>query len=59
MSAIVRGTIAAIEATGTVLEIAGGERVRVPNSQLIAGIVHCMTQRVDAGYIFAGPISTS
>jgi len=35
----VRGTIAAIEATSTVLEIAGGERVRVPNSQLIAGIV--------------------
>jgi small-conductance mechanosensitive channel len=35
----VRGTIAAIEATGTVLETHGGERVRVPNSQLIAGVV--------------------
>ena len=33
------GTIAAIEATATVLENAEGERVRVPNSQLIAGVV--------------------
>jgi small-conductance mechanosensitive channel len=36
----VRGTISAIEATGTVLETAAGERVRVPNSQLIAGLVY-------------------
>jgi small-conductance mechanosensitive channel len=36
----VRGTIAAIEATGSVLETSGGDRVRVPNSQLIAGVVH-------------------
>jgi small-conductance mechanosensitive channel len=36
----VRGTIAAIEATGTVLETAAGDRVRVPNSRLIAGVVH-------------------
>lgn len=35
----VRGRITAIEATGTVLETGEGERVRVPNSQLIAGIV--------------------
>lgn len=35
----IRGTIAEIEATGTVLETADGERVRVPNSQLIAGVV--------------------
>jgi small-conductance mechanosensitive channel len=35
----IRGTIAAIEATGTVLETTGGDRVRVPNSQLIAGVV--------------------
>jgi hypothetical protein len=33
----VRAPIAAIEATGTVLDTAEGERVRVPNSQLIAG----------------------
>ena len=52
----VRGTIAAIEATGTVLETAGGERVRVPNSQLIAGVVRLHDARVDAGYIFGGPI---
>jgi small-conductance mechanosensitive channel len=36
----VRGTITAIEATGTLLETAGGEHVRVPNSQLIARVVH-------------------
>jgi small-conductance mechanosensitive channel len=36
----VRGKIAAIEATGTVLETTAGERVRVPNSRLIAGVVH-------------------
>jgi small-conductance mechanosensitive channel len=35
----VRGRIAAIEATGTVLQTGEGERVRVPNCQLIAGIV--------------------
>jgi small-conductance mechanosensitive channel len=35
----VRGRIAAIEATSTVLETGEGERVRVPNSQLIAGVV--------------------
>jgi small-conductance mechanosensitive channel len=34
-----RGRIAAIEATGTVLETNGGDRVRVPNSQLVASIV--------------------
>jgi small-conductance mechanosensitive channel len=31
-----RGRIAAIEATCTVLEQSDGERVRIPNSQLIA-----------------------
>ena len=36
----VRGTIAAIEATGTALETGAGERVRVPHSRLIAGVVH-------------------
>jgi small-conductance mechanosensitive channel len=35
----VRGTIAAIEATGTLLDTGDGEQVRVPNSQLIAGVV--------------------
>src|SRR4051812_38451264 len=35
----VRGRIAAIESTSTVLETGEGERVRVPNSQLIAGVV--------------------
>lgn len=35
----VRGRIATIDATCTVLETAGGERLRVPNSQLIASIV--------------------
>jgi small-conductance mechanosensitive channel len=35
----VRGRISAIESTATVLETAGGERVRVPNSRLVAGIV--------------------
>jgi small-conductance mechanosensitive channel len=35
----IRGRIAAIEATGTVLETGEGERVRIPNSQLIAGVV--------------------
>jgi small-conductance mechanosensitive channel len=35
----VRGRIAAIEATSTVLETTGGDRVRVPNSQLIASSV--------------------
>jgi len=34
-----RGTIAAIDATATVLETAGGERLRVPNSQLLASVV--------------------
>ncbi len=34
-----RGTIAAIDATATVLETRSGERVRVPNSQMIAGVV--------------------
>jgi small-conductance mechanosensitive channel len=34
-----RGRIAAIEATGTVLETNGGDRVRIPNSQLVASIV--------------------
>lgn len=34
-----RGRIAAIEATGTVLETSDGDRVRVPNSQLVASIV--------------------
>ena len=33
-----RGRIAAIEATCTVLETGGGERVRVPNSRLIAPV---------------------
>ena len=32
-------SIAAIEATGTVLETRGGDRVRIPNSQLVASIV--------------------
>jgi len=35
----VRGTIAIIEATATVLETADGDRVRVPNSRLIADVV--------------------
>ena len=35
----VRGRITAIESTGTVLEDAAGDRVRVPNSRLIADIV--------------------
>jgi small-conductance mechanosensitive channel len=35
----VRGRISAIESTATVLETEGGERVRVPNSHLIAGVV--------------------
>ena len=34
-----RGRIASIEATGTVLETSGGDRVRIPNSQLVASIV--------------------
>ena len=34
-----RGTIAAIETTSTVLETTGGERLRVPNSQLLTSIV--------------------
>jgi small-conductance mechanosensitive channel len=34
-----RGRIAAFEATGTVLETSGGERVRIPNSQLVASVV--------------------
>jgi small-conductance mechanosensitive channel len=34
-----RGRIAAIEATGTVLDTRDGERVRIPNSQLVASIV--------------------
>ena len=34
-----RGRIAAIEATGTVLETGGGDRVRIPNSQLVASTV--------------------
>jgi small-conductance mechanosensitive channel len=35
----VRGRISAIESTATVLETEGGDRVRVPNSRLIAGVV--------------------
>jgi small-conductance mechanosensitive channel len=35
----VRGRIAAIDATCTVLETTGGDRLRVPNSQLIASVV--------------------
>jgi small-conductance mechanosensitive channel len=35
----VRGRIETFEATGTVLELPDGDRVRVPNSQLIAGVV--------------------
>ena len=34
-----RGRIAAIDATATVLETAGGERLRVPNSQMVASVV--------------------
>jgi small-conductance mechanosensitive channel len=34
-----RGRIAAIEATGTVLDTGEGERVRIPNSQLVASVV--------------------
>jgi small-conductance mechanosensitive channel len=34
-----RGRIASIEATGTVLETSRGDRVRIPNSQLVASIV--------------------
>jgi small-conductance mechanosensitive channel len=34
-----RGRVAAIEATGTVLETSAGDRVRVPNSQLVASVV--------------------
>ena len=34
-----RGRVTAIEATGTVLETEAGDRVRVPNSQLIASLV--------------------
>lgn len=34
-----RGKIVAVEATGTVLDTEGGERVRVPNSQLVASVV--------------------
>jgi small-conductance mechanosensitive channel len=35
----VRGRIAAVEATATILELEGGDRVRVPNSQLLAAVV--------------------
>jgi small-conductance mechanosensitive channel len=35
----IRGTIAAIEPTATLLDTGEGEQVRVPNSQLIAGVV--------------------
>ena len=35
----VRGTIAAIEATSTLLDTPEGDQVRVPNSQLIASVV--------------------
>jgi small-conductance mechanosensitive channel len=35
----VRGRIAAVEATATILETAEGDRVRVPNSQLLAAVV--------------------
>ena len=35
----VRGTIAAIEATSTILETAGGDRLRVPNSQIVGSII--------------------
>ncbi len=34
-----RGTVTAVEATGTVLDTGQGERVRVPNSQLVASAV--------------------
>jgi small-conductance mechanosensitive channel len=34
-----RGTIAAIDATATVLETTAGEQLRVPNSQLLASVV--------------------
>ena len=34
-----RGRIAAIEATGTVLDTGDGTRVRIPNSQLVASVV--------------------
>jgi small-conductance mechanosensitive channel len=34
-----RGRITSIEATGTVLETGGGERVRIPNSRLVASVV--------------------
>jgi small-conductance mechanosensitive channel len=43
----VRGRITTIEATGTVLEDAGGLRVRVPNYQLISGVVHRHAQTTD------------
>jgi small-conductance mechanosensitive channel len=35
----VRGRISAIEATATLLDTGDGERVRVPNSQLLGGVV--------------------
>jgi len=35
----VRGTIAAIEATSTILETVGGDRLRVPNSQIVGSII--------------------
>ena len=41
----VRGRIAAFEATGTLLETAAGERLRVPNSQLVASVVTLHSRR--------------
>jgi small-conductance mechanosensitive channel len=35
----IRGRVAAIESTGTVLDTGGGDRVRIPNSQLVASVV--------------------
>ena len=43
-----RGRIATIEATGTVLETNGGDRVRIPNSQLVASIVTLHAEAGDA-----------
>ena len=43
-----RGRIAAIEATGTVLETNGGDRVRIPNSQLVASVVTLHAEAGDA-----------
>jgi small-conductance mechanosensitive channel len=35
----VRGRITAIEATSTILETSAGDRLRIPNSQLVGSIV--------------------